>query len=124
MVLQDLGLPPDAEGVSEGMRTLKEILSLAPHTRVIVITGNADRDNAMRAVSLGAYDFYQKPLDPDVLRLIVSRAFRLHALEEQNRQLCEGADSLAVRRPHRHRRCDAQGVPHDREGRARPTCRC
>jgi two-component system, NtrC family, response regulator len=90
VVLQDLGLPPDAEGVSEGMRTLKEILSLAPYTRVIVITGNADRDNAMRAVSHGAYDFYQKPLDPDVLRLVVSRAFRLHELEAQNRLLREG----------------------------------
>jgi two-component system NtrC family response regulator len=90
VVLQDLGLPPDAEGVGEGMRTLKEILSLAPQTRVIVITGNADRDNAMRAIALGAYDFYQKPLEPDVLRLIVGRAFRLHELERQNRQLQEG----------------------------------
>jgi two-component system NtrC family response regulator len=90
VVLQDLGLPPDAEGVTEGFRTLKEILSLAPYTRLIVITGNADRDNAMRAVSLGAYDFYQKPLDPDVLRLIVGRALRLHTLEAQNRQLLEG----------------------------------
>ena len=89
VVLQDLGLPPDAEGTSEGMRTLKEILSLAPHTRIIVITGNADRDNAMRAVAHGAYDFYQKPLDADVLRLIVGRAFRLHELERQNRQLQE-----------------------------------
>jgi two-component system, NtrC family, response regulator len=91
VVLQDLGLPPDAEGVGEGMRTLKEILSLAPQTRVIVITGNADKDNAMRAVALGAYDFYQKPLDPDVLRLIVGRALRLHELEKLNRQLQDGA---------------------------------
>jgi two-component system, NtrC family, response regulator len=89
VVLQDLGLPPDAEGVTEGFATLKDILSLAPTTRVIVITGNADRDNAMRAVSLGAYDFYQKPLDPEVLRLIVGRAFRLCELERQNRQLQE-----------------------------------
>jgi two-component system NtrC family response regulator len=89
VVLQDLGLPPDAEGTSEGMRTLKEILSLAPYTRIIVITGNADRDNAMRAVANGAYDFYQKPLDADVLRLIVGRAFRLYELERQNRQLQE-----------------------------------
>ena len=89
VVLQDLGLPPDAEGVSEGMATLKEILSLAPQTKVIVVTGNHDRDNAVRAVSLGAYDFYQKPVDTDVLRLIVSRAFNIHALEEQNRQLRE-----------------------------------
>ncbi|HLA71649.1 MAG TPA: PEP-CTERM-box response regulator transcription factor [Steroidobacteraceae bacterium] len=89
VVLQDLGLPPDAEGVTEGMQTLRDILSLAPQTKVIVVTGNADRDNAVRAVSLGAYDFYQKPVDTDVLRLLVGRAFQIHALEEQNRQLRE-----------------------------------
>jgi two-component system NtrC family response regulator len=89
VVLQDLGLPPDPEGVNEGMQTLRETLSLAPATKVIVVTGNNDRDNAVRAVSLGAYDFYQKPVDTDVLRLIVSRAFHIHALEQQNRQLQE-----------------------------------
>jgi two-component system NtrC family response regulator len=89
VVLQDLGLPPDPNGVSEGMQTLKEILSLAPQTKVIVVTGNNDRDNAVLAVSRGAYDFYQKPVDTDVLKLIVSRAFHMHALEDQNRQLRE-----------------------------------
>jgi two-component system, NtrC family, response regulator len=89
VVLQDLGLPPDAEGVTEGMQTLREILTLAPQTKIIVVTGNADRDNAVRAVSLGAYDFYQKPVDTDVLRLLVGRAFHIHALEEQNRALRE-----------------------------------
>jgi two-component system, NtrC family, response regulator len=87
VVLQDLGLPPDAEGVGEGMQTLKEILSASPTTKVIVVTGNNDRDNAVRAVSLGAYDFYHKPVDTDVLTLLVSRAFHMHALEEQNRML-------------------------------------
>jgi two-component system, NtrC family, response regulator len=89
VVLQDLGLPPDPEGVQEGMQTLREILTAMPQTKVIVVTGNHDRDNAVRAVSLGAYDFYQKPVDTDVLRLIVGRAFQIHALEEQNRQLRE-----------------------------------
>jgi two-component system, NtrC family, response regulator len=89
VVLQDLGLPPDPEGVDEGMHTLREILSLAPQTKVIVVTGNNDRDNAVRAVSFGAYDFYQKPVDTDVLKLIVSRAFHIHHLEQQNRQLRE-----------------------------------
>jgi two-component system, NtrC family, response regulator len=89
VVLQDLGLPPDPGGVSEGMATLKEILNLAPHTKVIVITGNADHDNAVRAVGFGAYDFYQKPADVDVLRLIVHRAFQIYELEEQNRLLRE-----------------------------------
>src|SRR6185295_9017385 len=89
VVLQDLGLPPDAAGVTEGMQTLRELLSLAPQTKVIVVTGNADRDNAVRAVSFGAYNFYQKPVDTYVLRLLVGRAFHIHALEEQNRQLRE-----------------------------------
>jgi two-component system NtrC family response regulator len=87
VVLQDLGLPPDPDGISEGLRTLDEVLALAPHTKVIVVTGNGDRDSAVHAVSLGAYDFYHKPLDTDVLKLIVDRAFYLHDLEEQNRRL-------------------------------------
>ena len=87
VVLQDLGLPPDPNGVSEGLATLEQILALAPHTKVIVVTGNDDRDNAVRAVGLGAYDFYQKPVDVEILKLLVTRAFHVHALEEQNRRL-------------------------------------
>jgi two-component system NtrC family response regulator len=89
VVLQDLGLPPDPEGVREGLETLKEIIALAPHTKVIVVTGNDDRENAVRAVAMGAYDFYQKPIDTEILRLIVQRAFRMHDLEEENRALLE-----------------------------------
>jgi len=93
VVLQDLGLPPDPEGVSEGMATLSEILSVDSTTKVIVVTGNNDRDNAVRAVSLGAWDFYQKPVDVEVLRLLVSRAFHMYALERQNRMLLETQSS-------------------------------
>jgi len=89
VVLQDLGLPPDAEGVSEGFATLLETLRLAPNTKVIVVTGQLDKQNAVRAVGMGAYDFYQKPVDTDVLRLLVQRAFDLHSLEEQNRALVQ-----------------------------------
>ncbi len=87
VVLQDLGLPPDAAGVTEGLATLQEILRIAPQTKVIVVTGNADRDNAVRAVALGAYDFYSKPVDTDVLKLIVLRAFNIASLEAENRRL-------------------------------------
>ena len=87
VVLQDLGLPPDAAGVTEGLATLQEILAIAPRTKVIVVTGNADRDNAVRAVALGAYDFYSKPVDTDVLKLIVVRAFNIASLEAENRRL-------------------------------------
>ena len=87
VVLQDLGLPPDAEGVTEGLETLREILAFAPGTKVIVVTGNGDRENAVRSVAIGAYDFYQKPVDVDVLKLLVSRAFALKQLEEENQRL-------------------------------------
>ena len=89
VVLQDLGLPPDPEGVSEGLATLQEILKLAPRTKVIVVTGNADRENAVRAISLGAYDFYSKPIDTEVLKLLVSRAFHIASLEQENQWLRE-----------------------------------
>ncbi len=96
VVLQDLGLPPDAEGVTEGMATLEEIVSLAPHTKVIVVTGHGDQENAVKAVGLGAYDFYQKPVDTDTLRLLVDRAFHIYELEAQNRRLMseEGVSPL------------------------------
>jgi two-component system NtrC family response regulator len=89
VVLQDLGLPPDDDGVSEGFATLREILNLAPFTKVVVVTGHGDQSNAVKAVGLGAYDFYQKPVDVDTLQLIVQRAYHMHALEAENRRLAE-----------------------------------
>ena len=67
VITLDLGLPPDADGASEGFATLEQILALAPDTKVIVVTGNNDRENAVRAIGLGAYDFCQKPIDPEML---------------------------------------------------------
>jgi two-component system NtrC family response regulator len=93
VVTLDLGLPPDPANASEGLEALSSILQKAPHTKVIVVTGNDDRANALQAVSLGAYDFYQKPVDPDVLGLIVDRAYSLYELEEENRRLVENAAS-------------------------------
>ena len=87
VVTLDLGLPPDPANASEGLAALDEILDLAPHTKVIVVTGNDDRQNALEAISLGAYDFYQKPVDPEILGLIVDRAYNLYELEAENRQL-------------------------------------
>ena len=89
VVTLDLGLPPDPANATEGLQALSEILRLFPHTKVIVVTGNDDRDNALKAISLGAYDFYQKPVDPDILGLIVDRASQLSELEEENRRLLE-----------------------------------
>jgi two-component system NtrC family response regulator len=85
----DLGLPPDTSNASEGLAALEEILNLAPHTKVIVVTGNDDRENALKAISLGAYDFYHKPVNPDILVLIVDRAYNLYELETEIQQLAE-----------------------------------
>jgi two-component system NtrC family response regulator len=87
VVTLDLGLPPDTDGTSEGFMLLEEILLKAPHTKVIVVTGNNDREHATRSVAMGAYDFFYKPIDADMLELIVNRAYKLYQLEEENRRL-------------------------------------
>src|SRR5260370_6036460 len=96
VAILDLGLPPDPDGASEGLATLTEILAIAPATKVIIATGNEPREHALRAIALGAYDFYQKPIDIDVLQLIVSRAEHMFELEAENRRLAEGAATSPV----------------------------
>jgi len=87
VVTIDLGLPPDPVGASEGLSTLQQILALAPDTKVIVLTGNQDHSHAVKAIAMGAYDFHQKPFAPEVLCLVVERAFYLHTLQQENRNL-------------------------------------
>lgn len=87
VVTLDLGLPPDADGVTEGFATLEAILSLKPDTKIIIASGHGERSSALRAIAGGAYDFYQKPVDIDELGMIVKRAFHLHAIEDENRRL-------------------------------------
>ncbi len=87
VVTLDLGLPPDADGTSEGFAILEEIMMSAPHTKVIVASGHGARESARRAIALGAFDFYQKPVDIDELGFIVGRAFHVAELEAENRRL-------------------------------------
>lgn len=87
VVTMDLGLPPDQDSVSEGFKLLERLLELDPMTKVIVLTGQNDQSNALRAIRMGAYDFLAKPVDPDVLCLTVERAQRLHELQQENRRL-------------------------------------
>jgi len=96
VAIMDLGLPPDADGASEGFATLEQILAIAPDTKVIVLTGNQDRANAVKAIALGAYDFHQKPSEQQMLALVVERAFYLHALQLENRRLQQAGGSTAV----------------------------
>lgn len=87
VVTMDLGLPPDRDSVSEGFKCLEKLLELDPGVKVIVLTGQNDQDNALRAIRTGAYDFLAKPVDPDVLALTVERAYRLYELQQENRRL-------------------------------------
>ena len=96
VVTLDLGLPPDPDGTTEGFATLETILSLRPDTKVIVASGHGAHESMLRAIALGAWDFYQKPIDIDALGLIVARAFHVHALEAENRRLAERVEAGAV----------------------------
>ncbi|MFO7577603.1 MAG: PEP-CTERM-box response regulator transcription factor [Pelovirga sp.] len=87
VVTLDLGLPPDVDGASEGLRCLQEMLKQRPDSKIIVLSGNEDRSNALTAVSMGAYDFYHKPIDLTELRIILQRAFHVSALEQENHRL-------------------------------------
>ncbi len=97
VVTMDLGLPPDADGITEGFKLLEQILAIEPDTKVIVLTGQNDQANALRAVALGAYDFFAKPFEPELLNLTVDRAFRMFELQKENRRLqsMQQPDALA-----------------------------
>jgi two-component system, NtrC family, response regulator len=81
VVSLDLGLPPAQDGAEEGLRALEEIVKRAPATKIVVVTGNGDRMNAIRAIQLGAFDYHSKPIDLDGLKVVLGRAAYLRALE-------------------------------------------
>ncbi len=87
VVTLDLGLPPDIDGATEGFRCLDSMLAENHLTKVIVLSGNDERENVLQAINLGAYDFYQKPIDLAELRVILNRAFNLSTIEAENRRL-------------------------------------
>ncbi|MFZ1983754.1 MAG: PEP-CTERM-box response regulator transcription factor [Desulfatitalea sp.] len=88
----DLGLPPSPDTPQEGLKLLEVLPVLSPQTKAIVITGHAEREVAVRAVSLGAMDFCTKPIDLKLLHIILSRAYRMQALENANRALQAHSD--------------------------------
>src|ERR1700745_3375764 len=96
VITLDLGLPPDPDGTEEGFATLAEILRLKPDAKVIVASGHGARESALKAISLGAYDFYKKPVDIDDLGLIVARAFHLHEIEQENPRLAGDGGSAVL----------------------------
>jgi len=88
----DLGLPPSPDTPVEGLRLLEEMAELDFPAKIIVITGNAEQDTALKAVALGADDFCGKPIDIEMLKVILNRTYKMHALEIANRRLQKQAD--------------------------------
>jgi two-component system NtrC family response regulator len=85
LVTLDMGLPPHPDLAVEGLATLESLLELHPSTKVVVITGKSDAATALGAVERGAFDYLQKPVELDDLRVILRRALHLHGLGEQLR---------------------------------------
>jgi len=96
VVTLDLGLPPSPDTPEVGLAVLRELLTLAPDTKVVVLTGQNDRPNALKAIASGAYDFLTKPVEPEALALTLERAYRLYELQQENRRLAESQPANAL----------------------------
>jgi two-component system NtrC family response regulator len=93
VVTLDLGLPPSPDSADEGLKALDEILHQAPATKIIVVTGNGDRENALRAVQFGAFDYLLKPIDVNSLKVVLQRAAYLHDIEAETEQAAKASES-------------------------------
>lgn len=103
VVLLDLGLPPDTSNASEGLTVLREIISMSPSTNVIVLTGSEQRQHALDAVDYGAYDYLSKGISNDDLKLVLKRAYHMHALTVENAALksekCQAGSKMVGEHP-------------------------
>ncbi len=87
VVLLDLGLPPSPSGPEEGLSILAELIAADSLAKIIVITGQSEKENALRAIGLGAYDFVAKPVDMEELKIILKRSFYVAQLEREYRDM-------------------------------------
>ena len=107
----DLGLPPDPDSPDEGFLIVEEMLRLAPETKIIVVTGQDDHENALLAIGKGAYDFYHKPINSTELAMIIDRAYYVYELEEENRRPAAGAEYDTAIRNRDGGAANAKGLP-------------
>jgi two-component system NtrC family response regulator len=95
VVLFDLGDSGNA-GEAQNLALLRQILSIAPATKLIAVTGENSRDLAVKAVGLGATDFYHLPVNAAVLSMVVRRALRIRELETENCRLREQTGAMTL----------------------------
>ncbi len=87
MTLLDLGLPPQPNECKEGLAALDEILVIDPAAKVVILSGQSERGNAIQAIGAGAYDFLPKPIEPEILKLLLRRCINVVQLEREYREL-------------------------------------
>ena len=87
LVLLDLHLPPTENTPEEGMKTLREIKRIRPDMVVVVITADGDKKTSLEAVKHGAYDYFNKPVDLQEVKVVLRRALCMQSLERQNERL-------------------------------------
>lgn len=90
VVTLDLGLPPSPGDTREGFLALADLLQSDPLLKVLVITGQGERENGMEAIGQGAFDFFAKPVNIDELKVVLDRAIYVQQLERERRELIEG----------------------------------
>jgi len=83
VVLLDMGLPPHPGTPEEGLATLAELLSLDNTTKIVIVSGQGEKDVSLKAIGAGAYDFLNKPVDIELLRVLLKRSFHVSALERE-----------------------------------------
>jgi two-component system NtrC family response regulator len=93
VTLLDLGLPPRPNNSDEGLRTFIDLLAIDNTAKIIVISGQSEKGNAIEAVGAGAYDFLCKPVEVDELKLVLRRCINVLDLEREYRQLQESRQS-------------------------------
>src|SRR5215831_3653850 len=84
VALLDLGLPPHPREAIEGLRTLEEAIGRNPLIKVIIVSGNSERQNALRALEKGAHDIFAKPVNIDELKVVLQRVYRRVEIERES----------------------------------------
>jgi two-component system, NtrC family, response regulator len=87
VVLLDLGLPPNPGNPEEGLATLSDLLALDRSAKIIIITGQGEKEIALRAIGAGAYDFLSKPVEMEEVKFLLKRCFHIAQLEKEFREM-------------------------------------